>query len=257
MTTRTLASRRRLSCNDRTRAAMMALAATSVLWASLAAADDTPPPRVIRVSGHAVVKSPPDRARIAVSVTARAATAREASENNARTSKSVLEKLREAVRAPGEVRTAGYDLAAEYDYNQERGGGQGPRLIGYVATNRFAIVSPDLAGVGALIDAAVGAGANQIDSIGFFLADEEAARRQALLQAGKKARAEAETIAESLGLTVGEVLDASSATEVTPMPVYGRERGVAMAMDKAAPQTEVVAGSIEVGAGVTVTFAIR
>lgn len=219
-------------------------------------AEDTPPPRTIRVSGDAVVKAAPDRARIAVSVTARAANAKEASEANARTSKAVLEKLRAAVQAPGEVKTAGYELSAEYDYNQERGQGRGPALIGYVATNRFAIVTADLEGLGALIDVAVASGANQIDSISFFLDDEAAKRKEAILEAGKKARAEAETVAQSLGVSLGEVLDASTSSAPGPQPVFAKER-FAMAADAGAPSTEVVPGSLEIRASVAVAFAIR
>ncbi|MFN2425214.1 MAG: SIMPL domain-containing protein [Candidatus Binatia bacterium] len=230
-----------------------ALAALTVL-APGAGAAELPPPRTIRVSGDAMVKAAPDRARISVSVVTRAATAGEATAANGATSKAVMEKLRSAVPAPGEVRTAGYELTPEYDYNQERPGRGAPTLVGYVSTNRFAIVTADLAGVGALIDAAVASGANQIDSIAFFLDDEEAPRRQALLEAGKRARSEAETIAQSLGVGLGEVLDASSSSNVPPQPMFGREK--AMMMDSAAASTELVPGSLEIRASMSVTFAI-
>jgi len=236
-------------------AAGFALASSLAVAPTASWAEGTPPPRTIRVHGEAIVKTAPDRARISVSVTTRAATAKDASEANARSSKSVLEKLRAAVAAPGEVKTAGYELSAEYDYSQNRGPGHESALIGYVATNRFAIVSADLAGLGALIDSAVASGANQIDSIAFFLDDEDAVRTKALLEAGRKARAEAETVAQSLGVALGEVLDASSASAPGPQPVFGREK--AMMMDAAAPSTEVVPGSLEIRAGVSVSFAIR
>jgi uncharacterized protein len=236
-------------------AASFVLASCLALAPAAAIAADTPPPRTIRVRGEAVVKTAPDRARISVSVTTRAPTAKAASEANAASSREVLEKLRAAVSAPGEVKTAGYELSAEYDYSQNRGPGRESALVGYVATNRFAIVSADLAGLGALIDAAVAAGANQIDSISFFLDDEDSARAKALLEAGGKARAEAETVAQSLGVTLGEVLDASSVSAPGPQPVFGRER--AMMMDAAAPSTEVVPGSLEMRADVSVSFAIR
>jgi uncharacterized protein YggE len=234
----------------------LALGACIVLAVSPSGAEEVPSPRTIRVRGEAVAKTAPDRARISVSVTTRAATAKEASEGNARTSKAVLEKLRAAVAAPGEVKTAGYDLSAEYDFSQNRGPGRESALVGYVATNRFAIVSADLAGLGSLIDAAVASGANQIDSISFFIDDEESVRKKALLEAGAKARAEAETVAQSLGVALGEVLDASTeSSRQGPQPVFGREK--AMMMDSAAPTTEVVPGSLEIRAGVSVTFAIR
>jgi uncharacterized protein YggE len=237
------------------RLASLAFASVLASSATPSSAEDIPPPRTIRVRGEAVVKTAPDRARISVSVTTRAPAAKEASEANARSSKAVLEKLRAAVAAPGEVKTAGYELNAEYDYSQNRGQGREAALLGYVATNRFAIVSADLAGLGALIDAAVASGANQIDSIAFFLDDEEGVRRKALLEAGGKARAEAETVAQSLGVTLGEVLEASTESTPGPQPVFGREK--VMMMDAAAPSTEVVPGSLEIQAGVSVAFAIR
>jgi uncharacterized protein YggE len=239
------------------KAALVFFAAVVAAFASVPiVAAEEPAPRAVRVSAGATVKAAPDRARIAVSVISRGLTAREASETNARASKTVLEKLRDSVKAPGEVKTAGYELTPEYDYNQERSPGRGPKLVGYVATNRFSIVSADLAGIGAVIDDAVAAGASQIDSIGFFLDDEEGARQQALLEAGRKARSEAETVARSLGVGLGQVLEASTATSAAPIPFFGREK-MAMAMDavQSAP-TEVVPGALEVTASVNVAFAI-
>jgi len=238
---------------NRLRHFLRVVAICIVAPAAAAAAADASPIRSIHAAGHGSVKASPDRARIAVSVTTHGATARDASESNARTSKDVLAKLRAAIAPPGEVSTAGYDLAPQYDYSQANGTvARSPKLVGYNATNRFSIVSADLAGVGAIIDSAVAAGANQVDSIGFFVADEEAARRQALLEAGRKARAEAETIAQSLGVHLGSVMDASSSTTPAPMPMMSR----AVAMDAIAQPTEVVPGSVEIGADVTVTFAI-
>jgi uncharacterized protein len=230
---------------------LMALAGTA---GAQGRAADQPAPRTIHASGTSIVKSAPDRVRVMVSVISRAATAREASEANARTSKTVLEKLRAAVHDPGEVKTTGYELSPQYDYDQQRGG---PTLTGYASTNRFAITSADLAGVGALIDSAVASGANQIDSIGFYLDDEAAVRRQALLEAGRKAREEAETIAQSLGTTLGELLDASTSASAPPVPVYARMAAMAEDMRAATPATEVVPGSIETSATVSVTFAIQ
>ena len=45
-----------------------------------------------------------------------------------RQSSSGVSAVRAAVKAPGQVRTAGYELNAEYDYNQGAGS-RGPRLI--------------------------------------------------------------------------------------------------------------------------------
>lgn len=231
-----------------------ALVATLAL-APASPAEETPAPRAIRVHGRASVQASPDRARLAVSVLARAATAKEATAANAVSSKAVLEKLRAAVRPPGQVRTAGYDLQPQYDYRQDRSGSQGPVLVGYLATNRFSVETADLEGLGALLDTVVAAGAGQVDSVAFFLDDEEAVRAQALLEAGRRARAEAETVARSLGVTLGEVLEASTSSDAV-VPMH-RMADKAMAMAEAAPATELVPGALSIDAGVSVTFAIR
>ncbi len=85
------------------RRAALVLAAWATFACAPAVAGETPPPRTIRVSGEGVAKAAPDRARVAVSVTSRATTAREASEANARTSKTVLEKLRALARREAEL----------------------------------------------------------------------------------------------------------------------------------------------------------
>ncbi|HYB98318.1 MAG TPA: SIMPL domain-containing protein [Candidatus Limnocylindrales bacterium] len=214
------------------------------------------PPRVIRVSGTATVKASPDRARLTVAVVSRAPTAKAASEANATASQSLLAKLESLVKAPGEVRTAGYDLSAEYDY-QERPGAAQRRLLGYVASNRLLVVTDDLPQVGALIDSAVEAGANEIESISFYLDDEDAARRQALLEAGRRARAEAEIVAESLGVALGPLVDASSESRGGPIPIYGRNRMAMMESAGADAATAVLPGTLEISATVSVTFGIR
>lgn len=243
--------------SGRSKATMVAAAlALAALAARPCLAEETVS-RAIRVRGSATVKVAPDRARVAVSVVTRGATAKAAVEENARTSKAVLEKLRAAVKPPGEVKTGGYDLQPQYDYRRGDGEAQAPVLVGYVLTNRLSVETADLDGLGALLDAAVASGAGQVDSVGFYLDDDEAVRAQALLEAGRRARTEAETVARGLGVTLGEVLEASTTGEsITPMPRFA-ERAMAMDAVAAAPPTEIVPGSMQVDAGVSVTFAIR
>ncbi|HYC56438.1 MAG TPA: SIMPL domain-containing protein [Candidatus Binatia bacterium] len=240
------------------RLAAWMVAAACLIVATPARAQDPAqtPPRVIRVSGTATVKASPDRARLTVAVVSRAATARAASELDATASKNLLSRLESQVAAPGEVRTAGYDLSAEYDY-QERPGQSQRRLVGYVASNRLSVVTDDLTGIGAIIDSAVEAGANDVESISFYLEDENAARRQALLEAGRRARAEAETVAESLGVALGPLVDASSESRGGPGPMYAHDRMAMMESAGADAATTVVPGTLEVSATVSVTFGIR
>ncbi len=216
-------------------------------------ASSKPPPRVIHVSGTAKVSVPPDRARLSVSVVTRAKTAREAAQLNAKDSDAVLKALQKAVAGKGEVSTGGYGLDAEYEYKKSSISNR-RTLIGYRCSNTVSIVTSDLDQVGPLIDAAVARGANEVRSLQFFIADDEAVRRRATLAAGARALAEADTVAESLGVGRGALLHAS--TEYMRPPVVYKGRAMAMAESGGAP-TPVVPGSLDVSATVVAEFAIR
>ena len=216
-------------------------------------ADHGPPARQIRVSGHAEVRATPDRARVSVRVVTRSATAREAAESNAVDSDKVVAALKKFVGSGGQVSTDGYQLNAEYEYRKPPGT---RHLSGYVASNRVTAVTDDLRAVGRLIDTAVVQGANEIEGVGFFLADETGARRQATLEAGRRARAEAATVAESLGVGLGALLEASTTNAPVVVPRLMAHQGRAMAME-AAPSTPIEPGDVRVGATVSAVFEVQ
>jgi uncharacterized protein YggE len=213
-----------------------------------------PPPRSIEASGTASISADPDRARLAVSVASTAPTAKEATEATARAMKQVVSALKEQVGAGGKVETTSYSVHAEYSY-EHNGDSRRRKLEGYTATNTVSAETADLAAVGSLIDSAVAAGANQINSVGFFLADDSEIRRRALIQAGKNARAEGEAIAESLQVELGPVLHATAVPGYDgPRPTVMRS---AMSSAESAPATEILPGAVKVRATVRVSFEIR
>src|SRR2546428_172438 len=109
-----------------------------------------------------------------------------------------------------------------------------------------------VAPLGAAIDAAVTAGANQIQGISFGLSDEEPFRLNALQQAGAQARAKAGALAAGLGITIGAV-DTVTESGVQVVPVG---RSVAPAPAVSTP-TPVLPGELVVHADVQVRFLIK
>ncbi len=208
--------------------------------------------RTISVSGTVQVKAAPDRARVTFDVQTNAKTAELAVQGNANATDRVVRAMKAAVKGKGEVSTSGYNLSPEYRYG-ERSGARERTLIGYVATNSLSVVTSDLQQVGKLIDEAVGAGATGAGSVSFFREDTTGARRQALVEAGRKARAEADAIAESLGIGLGEVLHASSSMAV---PIGPQPKMLAMRSMAAEADTPIEPGDVNVSATVQVLFAI-
>ncbi len=209
-----------------------------------------PPPPSIRTTGEFTVTAQPDRAILDVGVITQAPTAQTAATENARRLEAVMRQLKQAAGAVADLKTLGYSLDPDYRYPKE--GGQ-PQIAGYTARNTIQVTTPDLTGVGRLIDAATQAGANTVQRLQYVLKDEQAARAQALGQAAKMARSNAEAIASALGLRILRVLRVEEGGEPGVRPVEARLLAPAAAL---APSTPVAPGAIEVHGSVILTVEI-
>jgi uncharacterized protein len=231
------------------------------------AAAQTPPPgapqprppvdprvRTLRVEGTGEVKAQPDEAFLDVAVETSAANAKAAGEENAKRMEKVLAALTSAGIAKRDLQTRNYNVYPEYTPPPPQGGE--PKLKGYRVSNLVSVHVTDLSKVGSLLDKALAAGANRVDSVRFGLSREDAVQGEALRQAVVRARKSAEVLATSLNVKLGPVLDASTVTE--PPRVYP---AVAYAMDMAesrgAAPTPIQPEEQTVQAKVTLIFAIQ
>jgi len=214
------------------------------------ALDARPDPHVVTVTGTAEVEAQPDRARILFAVETEGATAQEAGERNATLMTAVTEALRTAGDdAPGlRVETSGYSLAPRYGPVRPD---QSREILGYTARNTVQVRVDEVERVGPLIDAALGAGANRVANLQFELRDPEPHRHEAVRLAVQRARAEAEVIADALGVPLGPALDVQGGADTFyPMQGFaGMERAMAM-MDA----TPIEAGMQTISARVTIRF---
>ena len=226
-----------------------------VLLAAAAGAQ-TPPPApegpVTVTSGEGIVKRPPDRAWVQVSVESRARSPREAQKQNADAMSAVLQKLKGSGLAADAIQTRGYDLQPEYDYGNGR-----QTLRGYVARNSVELRVDELPRLGELIEQAVASGANSVAGVRFDLKDRGSAEREALRLAVEDARRRADAAAAGAGMKVDRVVRIEEhRTSVNPPP-----RPVTMAMraeaGQAAAEPPIEGGELEVRAAVTVTASIR
>jgi len=209
-------------------------------------ATERPRPPSITVNGEATIAAEPDQAQIDIGVTTQARSAPDASRENAERLARVLAEVKKLLGKGDEVKTSGYGLNPQYRYPQ---GGK-PEIVGYTANNIVRIKTAKLDEVGKLIDAAMQAGANNINRLMFTLKDEDAARLDALRQASAKAKTKAEAIAASLGLKVLRIASVTEG-ERSFQPIYRQApmaRGEALA---AQAPTPVEPGTVEVRSTVT------
>ena len=113
-------------------------------------------PRAITVNGTATVSSVPHEAQFTLGVSATAKTAVSATSANAAEMTRVIAVLKSNGVAPADIQTAQISLSP----NENEAG---TKVIGYTVTNNVTVNIRDLTKAGATIDAAVNAGANQVD----------------------------------------------------------------------------------------------
>lgn len=222
----------------------------SVLAVSLASAQPPAVPHFVRASGEATVSAKPDRASIDIGVVSHALTAQAASEQNAEQTAQVLKIIRPALGTGGEVKTANYTLAPQYEYTPNHPA----RLTGYDATNTVLVTIDELPLLGKIIDAATKSGANNIAGIAFTLKDETPVRAAALREATIRARANAEVIAKALGVQIVGVLQAEPSETPTIRPLAMSMKSLAM---RESSPTPIESGTLDVRASVTVTLETR
>ncbi|WP_416137505.1 SIMPL domain-containing protein [Halomonas sp. HK25] len=118
----------------------------------------------------------------------------------------------------------------------------------------FRVQVDDLEQLPGLLDALTEAGVNALDGVTYDLADRDAATDEALVKALEKARHKARLMADTLGITLGPVASVSE----TRSPVF-QPRMLAMAADarEGAPQAEYRPGTIDIEAGVSVSWEIE
>ena len=205
------------------------------------------------VSVNAVGRSmrDPDQAMLMLAVESEGNTARQAAQANATKMDRLITALRGAGLTGPAVRTTSYSIEPQYDYKRDTGGP--PRIVGYRAMNMVQVTIDDVTRVGAIVDLAVDAGSNRIAGLHFQLKNADAAHLDAVREATRRARQEAETVAQALGMQLGEVMSISTSGYMPappPRPMYDMRAEAAMA---SAP-TPIEAGSVEVSAHVSAMF---
>lgn len=232
-------------------ASAAALIIVAVLSGNFALAQtDGSKQRTIDVSGDGETQAAPDQATLQLAIETHATTAAQAASSNA----ALAEKVRDALKAKlddrGKLWTGGYALYP--DYSEPRNGGEA-KILGYRAQNSITVQTGALDLVGPLIDAAIGAGANRVDSLAYDLKDNTQARGEAIAKAAKDAQAQAQALANALGVKLGPVVKASTVAESRPAPVFRREAGAMMS----AAATPIEAGQITVPATVSLSYEIQ
>ena len=208
--------------------------------------------RSITTTGNGVVIAQNNRAVMYLAVETMSSDAKQAAQDNA----NIMTKVKHAVigagAAPDKIETDNYTMYPVYEYDKGK-----VKSRKYEVNNRMKVVVEDLTKAGAVMDAAISAGANRIENIMFTVRNPGKYKDDALREAAQDARRKADIIAASLGKTVTNIISVTdNSVRVSPRNYMINAR-MAGGNDMAeSATTPMEGGDAKVESSVTVVFEI-
>jgi uncharacterized protein len=185
--------------------------------AAVPALADQAAPRTVSVSGQGEVTAQPDMARVTLGIEARRPVLNEARSAVTAAVDRVLAVARDLKIDPKYVNATRLQVQPEYNWNDKD---RKQVLLGYVVSRQVDVELRDLDQLGALLERAVSAGANQVGGAALDSTHRKELERQAMTLAVQDARQNAEVLARAAGVELGAVRILNSSASSPPMPMY-------------------------------------
>lgn len=220
----------------------------------------------IDVSGTAKTTVTPDQAETSIGVEVQENTAKEAQAKNA----EIMDKVKKALKDNG-IKDG--DIKTTYFYTQavtesywvcpvgllnctEDDEIWKTKIVGYKTTHILEVKTDQLSKVGDVLDAVVGAGANDINDVSFTLKEEtlKQIKQQLLTQAVVDAKSQAERIANASGVKLLKPLEISESYSYYPIEYRAYESEALSAMSDYYAPTSVSSGTVDVSVSVSATY---
>lgn len=193
------------------------------------------------VTAEGSVDVKPDTATIQAGVSAEGTTA----EDVRKKIDSGVSKVSEAIKNLGveekNIKTANYNINPKYDLNQ--------RTTGYMGGTTLTIKVEDEALVDRVISESVSAGATNVNSLGFEVAEREKYENEARKEAVEKAKKKAQDAARIAGFRLGKIVNYQESFGDFPRPI-------ALSAEKAVDQV-IQPGTEKVSITVTLSYDIE
>ena len=203
--------------------------------------------KTLQVTGEGTVSATPDEALLLLAVQTQSTSANQASSDNAAIMSSVIGALANVGIAKSAIQTVSYSLTPIYPPKQDPTAPA--KIVGYTARNAIQVTLSDFSLVGKALDAAIGAGVNDVQGVIFTLTQttyaniEQQALQLALQDGGTKAKA----MASTLGVTLLGPVSVNPGYISQPIP---------QRLTASAAQTPIQPGTLQVTVNVQITYQI-
>lgn len=212
-------------------------------------------PRTLTVTGTGVVEITPDTADVAFAVYSQNESLEVAQDDNSKRLEAIMQVLTDAGIAENDIATSNYSVRVVNEYDRD---GNLVGVIGYEVWAALTVTIRDISAVGTILDEAVGAGANEITSISFYVDDTDAAASQARTNAIENARVKADEMAEAAGVLVVGVYSIEEVSAPEPNAVQYDMVADRAGSAEAAPQAVPISpGQTSITVDVKIVFEIE
>ena len=222
-------------------------------WSFLAA----PPKRAIAVDGYASLSVQPDKVDVSAAVLTGAPTTGAALDQNNQIVTAILTGLKADGVKDKDIRTTGFTITPQHPKKDQYNDNE---LVtsGYVVKNAIVVTMDANAYSGKTVDRLVRLGANNIESVTFYVEKGEKFQSRVRDDAAKDARARAEQLVKALGAKLGRVLTVGNPDgEVGTYYAAQVVRPRAFAAAAPAPPVELMPSQQTFSERVTATFEIE
>jgi uncharacterized protein YggE len=213
--------------------------------------------RVISVSGTASVSVMPDKADIFVKIASLEDRAADAQRVNAESTTRVIAALEKAGVTEEDIETSSFRLYPKQKWDEDE---ETYEIVGYEVIHILKVETLNVKEVGDVVDKAVEAGADGVDSVSFSLTKEryKDVTAQALEAASLDAQNKSKAISERLDVRVGKISRISESNLFyETYEYYPRDAEIEYAVAAPEPATPISPGEVEVRASIEIVYEIR
>jgi len=215
--------------------------------------------KTISVTGTATTSVDPDLLVVQFGVEVQETTAKEALDANSQLMTAVVEAIRAAGITDNEINTAQLTIYPVYESYQEKETGiYRQKLVGYAVSNIIRVETKNLSLASDIIDSAVSAGANRVDSVYYTLSPQRQMQvsDDLLSKAIINAKSKAEKALAPLDYQIIGVKHVSLSDFGYPPPPIPYYKGAFDAMAESAIRTPVFSSDQDVSTTANVVFII-
>jgi uncharacterized protein YggE len=205
------------------------------------AAASAPAAGTVTVGGQSTLSVAPTQAQLALGTQVTAPSAQAAMAAEAARMAAIVSALERAGAPRKDIQTQAYDLSPN---ETNPTGSAAPRIVGYTVSDSLLVTTSQLARVGALIDAAVAAGANEVQGVTFGVGNSTALIDRADADALAQARAQAGALAAQAGEHLGPLVSLSVGQNEPPVTFTGYAASAANAPTIVPPQGVTVSAQV-------------